>query len=167
MSTKKLVLGGLLAAMVFVATYLGAPVGTGYIHAGDAVINVGAVLLGPVAALASGIGSLLADISKGYASYAIPTFIIKALDSLLVMFVFAALGKKFEKTLSVAVRFIIASATGSLIMISGYFVTDFFLYREGVILNLPFNVLQAVMGVVLGAVLYLAISKTNLVKSLK
>lgn len=166
MSTKKLVIGGLLAAMVFVATYLGAPVGTGYIHAGDAVINVGAVLLGPVAALASGLGSLLADISKGYASYAIPTFIIKALDSLVVMFVFAGLTKAFEKQLSVALRFIIAAATGSLVMISGYFITDYFLYREGLILNLPFNVLQAVVGVALGAILYLAISKTNMAKSL-
>ncbi len=166
MSTKKLVIGGLLAAMVFVATYLGAPVGTGYIHAGDAVINVGAVLLGPVAALASGLGSLLADISKGYASYAIPTFIIKALDSLVVMFVFAVLTKAFEKRLSVALRFIIAATTGSLVMISGYFIADYFLYREGLILNLPFNVLQAVVGVALGAVLYLAISKTNMAKSL-
>jgi len=85
---KKLVLGGLFAAIIFLLTFLvhvPIPGGGGYIHPGDAAIYLGAFLLGPLyGALAAGVGSMLSDLAAGYVIYAPVTFIIKALMALIV-----------------------------------------------------------------------------------
>ena len=71
LSTKKIIMAGLFAALIFVATrFTATPVPfilkSGYIHAGDGVILLGAYILGgPLGALASAIGSALADLSAG------------------------------------------------------------------------------------------------------
>lgn len=86
--TKKITFGGLMIALVFVTTFsvkIPIPFTQGYIHAGDSMIFVAAVLLGwKYGALAGGIGSALADILGGYANWAIPTLLIKALMGALV-----------------------------------------------------------------------------------
>ena len=62
-NTQKLAFGGMLAALVFAATYLfkiPISITQGYIHLGDAFILLGAVLLDWTAVPAAAIGSLLA-----------------------------------------------------------------------------------------------------------
>ena len=64
-NTQKLAFGGMLAALVFAATYLfkiPISITQGYIHLGDAFILLGAVLLDWTAVPAAAIGSLLAVI---------------------------------------------------------------------------------------------------------
>lgn len=81
-STKKLVIGALMAALTCIATMIiKIPTPTlGYIHLGDGLVLLCGIVLGPLGgALSAGIGSMFADIFSGYASWAPATLIIKAL----------------------------------------------------------------------------------------
>ncbi|MFZ5944944.1 MAG: ECF transporter S component [Bacillota bacterium] len=86
--SKKLTFGGLMIALVFVTTFsvkIPIPFTQGYIHAGDSMIFIAAILLGwKYGAIAGGVGSALADVLGGYANWAIPTLIIKTLMGALV-----------------------------------------------------------------------------------
>lgn len=78
--TLTLALGGMMAALVFAATsFFKLPVSLtqGYIHLGDAVVLLGAGLLGWPAVPAAALGSMLADLLGGYPLYCLPTFLIK------------------------------------------------------------------------------------------
>lgn len=79
---RYLTYGALMIALVFVTTFsikIPIPFTQGYIHAGDSMIFVAAILLGwKYGALAGGVGSALADVLGGFANWALPTLIIKA-----------------------------------------------------------------------------------------
>ena len=80
--TLTLAFGGMMAALVFVATYffkLPVSITQGYIHLGDGFILLGASLLGWASVPAAAIGSALADLLGGYTLYILPTFVIKGL----------------------------------------------------------------------------------------
>ncbi|NSW90548.1 MAG: ECF transporter S component [Firmicutes bacterium] len=88
-STKKIVLNGVMIALVFLATFftrIPGPVPPGYINFGDAVIIVTAVLLGKNSGfLAGALGSALADIvAPGGVIFAPITFIVKGLEGYFV-----------------------------------------------------------------------------------
>jgi uncharacterized membrane protein len=87
-----------MAALTFISTsILAFPVAftNGYIHLGDGFVMSCGVILGKRnGALAAGIGSALADIYLGYASWALPTFIIKALMAYLVGYIYEDLTNK-------------------------------------------------------------------------
>lgn len=64
-STKKLVIGALMAALTCIATMIiKIPTPTlGYIHLGDGLVLLCGIVLGPLGgALSAGIGSMFADI---------------------------------------------------------------------------------------------------------
>lgn len=79
----KIVYTGLMTALVLIATlFLKVPVPftNGYVHLGDSMIFVAALILGwRGGAFAAGVGSALADVLGGYAHWALPTLIIKAI----------------------------------------------------------------------------------------
>ncbi|MDR0884301.1 MAG: ECF transporter S component [Oscillospiraceae bacterium] len=129
-----IVLTALLAALVFVVTYLlSIPVpGTqgGYVNLGDAVIFLTALLVGnPWALLAAGLGSGLADLLAGATIYILPTVIIKGLMG----FVVAAFAKNDNKWL-----FRLGTVIGGIIMIGGYFVYELYFIKSGEITGLPY-----------------------------
>jgi len=70
LSTKKLVMCALFAALACVATMsirIPTPATGGYIHPGDAVVILCGIFMGPAEAfLAAGIGSCMADLLGGY-----------------------------------------------------------------------------------------------------
>lgn len=72
---------GVLAAAVFVLTaFLHIPVFTGYVHAGDGLIYLAAMLLPkPYAMFVGAFGGALADVTSGFVSWAPGTAVIKAL----------------------------------------------------------------------------------------
>lgn len=78
---KLLVATALFAALTTLMTSVfKIPFANGYAHCGDAVIYLSAAVLPlPYAMIASAVGAALADLFTGYAIYAIPTFLIKAL----------------------------------------------------------------------------------------
>jgi len=88
LKTKDIVISGIMIALVFVLTFaikIPVPFTRGYIHLGDSMIFISAILFGRrVGALAGGLGSALADLVGGYAYWAIPTLIIKSVMGALV-----------------------------------------------------------------------------------
>ena len=152
LSVKQLTLSGVLAALVFVLTYLPkvpVPVTGGYIHLGDGAIFLAVLLLGPLGIPAAAIGSGLSDLIGGYMVYVIPTLVIKGL----VAFIAWKLYRK-GSWVSAVIAFIVAE----LAMVLGYFLFEAVMYgvAAAAAAILP-NVVQGIGGVMLGLV-YVALA---------
>ena len=135
-----MVQAGVFAALTTLLTMLHIPVGSGYIHCGDAMIFLAALYLpAPYAAAAGAFGGMLADLISGYPLYALPTFLIKGLLAL----TFAAVcGKK-----PTVFRRGIALLLCGLISVAGYWVTAVILYGGWVaqfVETVPGNCVQAI-----------------------
>lgn len=149
--TLKLAFGGMMAALVFVATYffkLPVSITQGYIHLGDGFILLGASLLEWASVPAAAIGSALADLLGGYTLYILPTFVIKGLVAAVAV---GALRAKRPYWLTVALL-----AVAELVMVAGYFVTEWLLLGYGLAAAagaVAPNLVQGLSGVALGAVL--------------
>ena len=125
-TVKKISFTALFAAMVFGLTMLHIPIGAGgYIHVGDAMIYLSGLLLGPWAFLAASIGAAFSDLASGFATYAIPSAIIK----FLIAIPFVALYNKSNKLLTVWTA--LCTILSGAITVGGYYVADLVLYREG------------------------------------
>lgn len=142
---KKLALGGVMAALVFVMTYLPkipVPVTGGYVHLGDGMILLASMLLGPVGVAAAAVGSALSDLVGGYMTYIIPTFIIKGAVALVAWKLY-----KPGNWLQTTIAFIVAEA----VMVAGYFAFEAVLYGVPAALGaVGPNVIQGVAGVAVG-----------------
>ena len=123
--TRRIVYTGLFSAIVCVVTMLHIPAGNGYIHVGDAIIYLGAVMLPfPFGVFAAGIGGTLSDLLSGFAIYAIPTFIVKSLNALCFYIPF----KMHSKI--VTSRSIIAVVVSSFVTIGGYFLAEWVIFGK-------------------------------------
>lgn len=145
MQIKKLTLGGVLAALVFVMTYfpkVPVPVTGGYIHLGDDAIFLAGMLLGPLSIAAAAIGSALSDLAGGYVTYVLPTLIIKGLMALVVWRLYRP-GKPLRQLCA----FFLAEA----LMVAGYFLTEWALmgFPAALAAVLP-NLIQGAAGIALG-----------------
>ncbi len=145
-NTRKLALGGMLTAMVLLLTSLikvPVPATGGYVHLGDGVIFLAALLLGPYAGLIGAIGSALADLIGGYFIYTFPTFVIKGTMGFLS-------GKLLRKN-SLA-RNLLVFVFAEIIMVAGYFLFEGFLYGWPIALVavVP-NMIQGLFGIIIGA----------------
>lgn len=102
--TRKLIFCALMIALVFVSTrsiQIPIPFTQGYIHAGDSMIFVAAILLGwEYGAVAGGVGSALADLVS-YPHWALPTLIIKTFMGALVGWIAKDSREKGSKTASI------------------------------------------------------------------
>lgn len=150
-NVRTLAYGGMMAALVFVATYflkLPVPVTQGYVHLGDGFILLGAALLGKPAIAAAAIGSMLADVLGGYTLYVIPTFLIKGLVALIAVWAFAR-----KRPLWLTVLALIVS---ELAMVAGYFVVEWLVLGYGWAAAagaLAPNLMQGLSGVIIALVL--------------
>ncbi len=158
---KKLVFSALFAALCCVATMvIKVPTLTGgYLNLGDCFVLLSGLFLGPVyGSLAAAIGSGLADLLSGYASYVPGTFIIKGLAALAVALIFLALKKaKLNNFLAILIGGIASVA----VVAGGYFVFEalFLGYGIGAAVEIPGNLLQTGVGLVLAEILYNALAK--------
>ena len=158
--TKNLVMASLLAALTCVATMvikIPSPL-NGYINLGDCVVLLAGWLLNPMYGfLAAGIGSGLADLFSGYASYAPATFLIKGLMALTAHYLFAML-KKGNKTAGRIISGFMAEA----VMVGGYLLFESFLYGfVPSLANVLPNCIQGVAGLAIGIVLVNIFDKNN------
>lgn len=124
MKARRITFSALLAALIFVVTWLvSIPVpggGGAYLNLGDAMIYLSAGILGgPMGFLAAGIGSTLADIAYGSFIYAVPTFVIKGLMG----FCFGAITAKPG-----FLRYFLAALLCGGIMTAGYFAFEAFVF---------------------------------------
>lgn len=142
---KRLAMGSVMAALVFVMTYLPkipVPVTGGYVHLGDGMIMLAAMLLGPMGAAAAAVGSALSDLVGGYMTYLVPTFVIKGAMALVAWKLY-----KPGRWLQTCLAFILAEA----VMVAGYFVFEAALYGVPAALGaVGPNAIQGVAGVAVG-----------------
>lgn len=152
----RLVLAALFAALGCVATMvisIPIPATNGYINLGDGIVLLGAFFLPPAyAAAAGGLGSMLADILLGYASYAPATLLIKALSALCAATV-SHMGQR--KTGAV----ILGAVAGEILMILGYFGYEALVLGYGLaaVGSIPANALQAAAGIVVSVLCHRAL----------
>lgn len=146
-----LALGGMLAALVFVATYffkLPVSITQGYIHLGDGFILLGAALLGWASVPAAAIGSALADLLGGYTLYILPTFLIKGAVAAVAVY-----GVKGNKPYWLTVIWLVVA---ELVMVAGYFLVEWLILGYGLAAAagavVP-NLVQGLSGVIIGTVL--------------
>ena len=157
---SKLVLGGLLAAIITAATLvIQIPTPTkGYVNLGDCFVIIAGWLLGPAGgAAAAGIGSALSDLISGYAVYAPATFIIKALMAAAAAGSFAVLSRR---TGSFAGR-MISAVIAEVIMVAGYAGFEAVLYGSlgNALAGIPSNAVQALGGIIFSVTLYETVLK--------
>ena len=160
--TMKIVMTSLLAALTCVATMIikiPSPL-NGYINLGDCVVVAAGWMLSPIYAFFSaGIGSALADLLSGYATYAPATFVIKGLMALVAFYGFKLLHNKLGKITAQ----IIAGFIAEIIMILGYFVFEGFLYGFAPsVVNIPANSVQGVAGLIAGILLVKIFEKSKI-----
>lgn len=157
---KKLIYSALFTALCCGATMVikFPTIMGGYVNAGDAVVLLGAFLLGPGwGALAAGLGSALADILSGYVIYAPATLVIKAAMALVAGGLLNSLGLRRPNPAA-----LMAGAIGELIMVAGYFLYGCFVlgFGLGALADVPINLLQGAFGASAGATLFGALLKT-------
>ncbi len=155
--TKTLVVSSILAALIFVFTFLiRFPVNANgaYMNIGDSVIYcAGMIVSAPWAAAAAGIGSMLADVLLGGGIYIPATLVIKALMGLVCALMMKKAG---------LATFILACVIGGAIMTVGYGVFEWVLfgwtYAAG---TLTFNLIQWAAGVAVAVALYYPVKRTK------
>lgn len=158
--TLRLVLGGLMAALVFVATLLSFPNGAGgYTHLGDAMVVAAFMLLGRrTGALAAGIGAMLSDIILGYTMWAPFTFVAKAVMVIVICTLLNRGGGRIWWLVSTVIGFLVETAIYSGV---AYFL------EGGIgasIAEASGMIVQGVLGIVVGGLITAAVSKTALGK---
>ena len=139
-SIRRLATAGVLAAAIFLLTaFVRIPIGAGYLNLGDVGVFLAALLLPTgYAALCAGIGSALADL-YGYPLYAPVTLAVKALAALL----FALLWRKLPGKL----RYL--AFLSVLLIPLGYFLFERIAAGAYAWADLPWNLLQSVVGAAL------------------
>ncbi len=160
---RRLTTAGILAALIFALTSLKIPnITGGYIHLGDSLVFFTALLVNPLYGfLAAGIGGALADLFGGYGQYALPTFFIKGIMSLIVYFSYGFMrkdGKSTGKPVNRFIAILVASAIASAFMVITYFAIDWGFYGfGGALASVPLNILQGVASTALSAVLLIPV----------
>lgn len=153
-TTKKIVITAMFMAMNVALSSFGVPVPGGRIYLNDVAICFASLLLDPICAFfVGGIGAFLGDLFF----YPLPMFV-----SLVTHGVQAAVisliagGYKGERT--ELWRAIVAVFVGAVIMVSGYTLGKIYVYStfEYAMIKLPYEILQALTGAVLGTVLLYA-----------
>lgn len=115
-----------------------------YVNAGDAAVYASAFLLGwPWGVMIAAAGSAIADLLLGSTMYAPATFIIKGL--------MAIISARLLKKENLRVLRLLAAG---LVMAAGYFAYECLIYGlSAAALSVPANLVQAVLGAVLGSVI--------------
>jgi uncharacterized membrane protein len=168
--TKKLVMAALIAALACVATMIikiPSPL-KGYLNLGDCVVLVAGWMLSPAYGfLAAGLGSALADILSAYIIYAPATFVIKGVMAFIMGLIinFATKNKELTKTKKTVVEVVGMVAAGAFMTV-GYYVAEGIMYGNWVTaaLGIPWNIGQAIAGVIIAVVIAQALRKSSAAK---
>lgn len=165
--TTRIILTGLMMAMIVVATILiiiPVPFGNGYIHLGDTMIFLSVLILGwKYGAVAAGVGSALADILVGYAIWAPWTLFVKGIMAAVMgLFIMKAMKKPGRSVLGVPVFQLIGMILAGCEMVVGYYIAEGVIYGNFIsaALGIPWNIVQFGVGAVLAALLAAALYKT-------
>jgi len=129
------------------------PATLGYFNFSDVAIYFASFAFGPwVGLVAGGVGAALADVIGGYAQFALLTFCAHGLEGLIAGY----LARKRSGG-----WLLLAWAAGALCMIGVYFLGEFYIFGIGpeAFAEIPVNLLQNVVGGLVGIPLYYAVRK--------
>ncbi|MBQ9971936.1 MAG: ECF transporter S component [Firmicutes bacterium] len=167
--TGKLVLTALMMALTLIATMfirVPIPFTQGYVHLGDAMVFMSALVLGRnYGIVAGGIGTAMADVLGGFAIWAPWTFVLKSLMVIILGTAAEIASKQKENSHKAVSRvsLIIGMIIGGAVMTFGYYIAEGVIYGSFVtaLLAIPWNVGQFVTGMILAMVLEEALSRTQ------
>ena len=140
----------LFMALNIAMSSFGVPVPGGHLYMNDIVICTAAILLDPLAAfMVGGVGAFLGDLFF-YPTLMFVSLVTHGLQAIVIS-VFAHHVMKKRPVLSSG----IGVSVGAVIMVVGYSLGRAFIYStpEYAILKLPYQILQAVVGAVVGMIL--------------
>jgi len=149
----------LLAIMIAVTTVftlipkIPIPGTEGYVNLSDVAIAFVSVAFGPVVGMAAGgVGTALADLMGGYGQWAGISLLAHGFEGLLIG-MFARQGKRWSAVLGWAI--------GALFMVIAYYVGESLIYTgwKPALIGVPFNVLQGLVGGLVGLPLYYAVAR--------
>ena len=146
LTVKDLCITAVFMALVVSLSSFGIPVPGGHLYLNDMVIVIGSLLMGPFEALMiGGVGAFLGDLFF----YPTPMFVSLVVHGLQAV-VISLMSKKLKMKDSTAG--LIACIVGAIIMVAGYTIGRAFIYAtpSAAMLKLPFQILQAIVGVVVG-----------------
>lgn len=161
---RHLVMSALFAALIYVSTcflQIPTPAG-GYVHPGDALCLLAAWLLPlPFGIAASAIGTMLADLLSGYAVYALPSLIIKAIVPCVAGLLLRALWNKKATVKSTLVPCLVSGVAGEIFMVGGYFLFSAVIRGGGwaAAVSIPTDALQATVGIIAATLLFSPLKK--------
>ena len=149
-STVYLCITAMLMALNVAMSSFGVPVPGGHLYMNDVVICLASIMLDPFSAfMVGGVGAFLGDLFF----YPTPMFVSLVTHGIqaIVISVFSHYVMKKHPIISSG----IGVAIGAIIMIVGYSLGRAFIYStpEYAILKLPYQILQAVVGAVMGMIL--------------
>ena len=169
-TTKRIVMNGLMIALVFLATYLTripTPLPGGYFNLGDTMIMAAAIVLGRNTGLIAGaFGSCLADMASGSFIFAPFTFVIKGLEGYLTGL--AAVSDTSSRTIPV-LKYVLAVTVGAVVMVGCYFISETFILGyfdktfglAAAVTEFPANLVQGGIGAVAGYIISVLLAKLN------
>ncbi len=157
--TRRIAAAAVFTAFVFAATFAFSTVITitaGYFNFGEVMVYTAALVAGPyVGGFAGGVGSALSDFALA-PQYAPGTLVIKGVEGYIV----GRLGYGKRGT----VRVVVAVLVGGAEMVAGYFLYETFALNLGVVsagAEVPFNILQAVVGLVVAVPLASSVNRVS------
>ncbi|MDD7409356.1 MAG: ECF transporter S component [Anaerovoracaceae bacterium] len=160
--TVNIVLGGVMAALVFAVTCISIPNGVGgYTHLGDAMVVLALMMLGKkIGAAAAGIGAMLSDIILGYSMWAPFSLIAKVLMVVVIGILLDRGSSRIWWLISMVIGFLVETAVYSG---AAYFLEGGI---GGSIAEAAGMIIQGVLGIVVGGIATAAVSKTALGKKM-
>ena len=169
-STKRIVLNGLMIALVFLATYftrIPTPLPGGYFNLGDTVIIIAAIVLGRKSGLLAGaVGSFLADIAYGAFIFAPITLVVKGLEG----YIAGTVAHSSADNMPGETRRIVSAAVGAVVMVAGYFLAEAYILSifnpdfgfAAAVLELVPNTIQGGVSAVVGYALSTLLVRVNI-----
>lgn len=140
----------MLMALNIALSSFGVPVPGGHLYLNDIVICAAALLLDPVGAfLVGGVGAFLGDLFF----YPTPMFVSLVTHGLQAVAISLLAHRTFKKHPAVASA--VGALVGAVIMVVGYSLGRAFIYAtpEAALLKLPYQILQAAVGALVGTLL--------------
>lgn len=165
--TKDMIISSLLISLVFIATKfinirLPISVNGGLIHLGNAMLFMSAIIFGNrKGAVAGAFGMGLFDILSGWMAWAPFTFIIRGVMGYIIGSIANAKGRNGNVLLWNLTGIILSGIW----MIAGYYLTEVILYGNWIspVTSIPGNIIQIVVGAIIGIPLAIALKRTKLV----
>ena len=116
----------------------------GYFNLGDTMVMLGGLLLGPVGGFfVGGVGSAIADMI-GFPIFAPITLVVKGFEGMAIGY----LGSRVRGQTKVNKQDVIAVIVGAVIMLTGYFIAEVFMFGVGIAIGelVTVNLAQVAIG---------------------